>query len=70
MAKFFVVITKQSRSIAHPLGLYDNHDEEGERLYGVSHGTLFLTRKHAKDASKVWPGSRVIQVNVTAVDPQ
>ena len=70
-AKLFVVITPQARGVSRPLGLFDNHDADGERLYGTAHGTLFFSRKDAREAAKVWPHSRVVQVTVRPVeDPQ
>lgn len=69
--KMYVVITAQARGINWPLGPYNNHDDAGERLYGVSHGTLFFTRKRARDEAKIWKGARVVTVNVQPIeDPQ
>lgn len=59
----YVVVPKATHRLGRSiLGMYDNHDGEGNRLYGLNYGTVFNTRKDAIEASKKWQDARVLRV--------
>lgn len=58
----WAVLPPRAKSLNAALGMYDNRDSDGLRLYGISEITLFSLRKDAKEASLVWPGAIVVPV--------
>lgn len=60
----WAVLPPKSNSLNYALGMYDNQDGDGLRLYGTNEITLFSRRKDAKKESLVWPGSIIVPVYI------
>jgi len=61
----WAIVPPEARSLNGALGLYDNKDEDGLRLYGCAEITLFGRRSEAKRRSLVWPGAMVVPVTIS-----
>lgn len=63
-AVMWAVVPDGSRSLSSALGMFDNHDADGLRLYGLSEVTLFRRKCAAKKEALIWPKSKVVRVRL------
>lgn len=62
----WAILPPKTSSLTSALGMFDNKDAGGLRLYGYCESTLFRMKRHAREQAEIWPGAKVVPVFIRA----